>query len=513
MLFTDIIFAFFLPVVFCLYWFALKGRTGLQNALLLSSSYLFYGWWDWRFLGLIILTSATTYFAGMAARGRHGKFYTTANITLNLGILCAFKYFNFFSENLVRLLNVFGLELGWFTIDVLLPVGISFYTFQAIGYSVDVYKGKVEACRNPLTFFTFIAYFPQLVAGPIERASQLLPQISHRREWNWDYAVTGLRMILFGLFKKLCIADYAGSVVNRIFADFAQTGTMSDGKFIFVTVVFCVQIYCDFSAYSEIARGTSRLLGIELMANFRFPLFSRNIIEIWHRWHISLTSWLRDYVYIPLGGNRRGRTRTAINLAAVFLLSGLWHGAGWNFVLWGAFWAILYPVAYLLHMPHMKGVPIRWQDCPAIAVTFLTMAYGFFIFRCEDMDQILFGIEHIWLVVAVGIAAYVGLRLAVVVFESKALRYCVYSLAALALAAYLFRMAGQHPDFVWILFSKVSIVMVLFGALIEWKDRNMLYPLEFVPRGRFKRMMLYQVLFLCVLLCENFGMAFIYFSF
>ena len=337
MQFTDIIFAPFLIIVFVMYWLVLRRYTGLQNVLLLAVSYLFYGWWDWRFLGLIILTSATTWVSALFINRKWGRYLITLNIILNLGILVLFKYFNFFSENLSRLFALFGMSLDWFTLDVLLPVGISFYTFQAIGYSCDVYKGRIEPCRDIISFFTFIAYFPQLVAGPIERASRLLPQISNPRTWNPAYATTGMRMIMFGLLKKLCIADILAIYVDRIFSQ----PELSAAMVLVGGIAFSIEIYCDFSAYSEIARGVSRLLGIELMANFRFPYFSRNVLDFWRRWHISLMQWFRDYLYIPLGGNRKGEMRTIINSFIVFSLSGLWHGAAWNFIVWGLYWALV----------------------------------------------------------------------------------------------------------------------------------------------------------------------------
>lgn len=284
MQFTEIAFAVFLTVVFVLYRLVLRRWVRAQNMLLLAASYLFYGWWDWRFLGLIMLTTATTFVSARLANGRCGRLVTASNIALNLGILVVFKYLNFFSYNLQRLFSLVGWNLDWFTVDVLLPVGISFYTFQAIAYSVDVYKRRVKACADPLAFATFIAYFPQLVAGPIERASQLLPQIEAPRRWDAAYATSGLRMILFGVMKKVCIADMLAIYADRLYEGNLLNPVMA----LAAGVVFTLEIYCDFSAYSEIARGVSRLLGIELMANFRFPYFSRNIIEFWRRWHISL---------------------------------------------------------------------------------------------------------------------------------------------------------------------------------------------------------------------------------
>lgn len=359
MQFTEIGFAIFFVAVFALYWFVLRRRTAAQNVLLLAASYLFYGWWDWRFLGLIMLTTATTYGSAFLARKPYGKAAVTANIALNLGILALFKYLGFFTENLQRLIAAFGWNIGWFTVDVLLPVGISFYTFQAIAYSVDVYKGRVEACRDPLAFATFIAYFPQLVAGPIERASSLLPQIERPRRWDYAQAVDGCRMVLFGIMKKVCVADMLAIYVDRLYADISSPAVC-----VAAGLLFTMEIYFDFSAYSEIARGTSRMLGIELMANFRFPYFSRNVAEFWQRWHISLMNWFRDYLYIPLGGNRKGRRRTILNTMTIFALSGLWHGAAWNFIVWGIYWGVVYVVAKQVFGQRMSKAPIQYLSLP-----------------------------------------------------------------------------------------------------------------------------------------------------
>lgn len=393
MQFTEITFALFLPIVFSIYWLALRRCFRLQNVMLLAASYTFYGWWDWRFLGLIILTTITTYLTALCPDRRLAKWLAAGNITLNLGILTVFKYFNFFSDNLQKLFGLFGWNLDWFSLEVLLPVGISFYTFQAISYSVDVCKGRVKPCADPIVFATFIAYFPQLVAGPIERASQLIPQIARRRQWDSGYAADGLRMILYGVMKKVCIADMLAIYVDRLYEGTLDNplSTLAAG------VLFSLEIYCDFSAYSEIARGVSRLLGIELMANFRFPFFSRNIFEFWHRWHISLMCWFKDYVYIPLGGNRKGTLRGAVNISAVFLLSGLWHGAAWNFIVWGGYWAIVYVIGrYLLKLNRKDGA-VAMTDIPAMIMTFGVVAFGFYLFRCDGWASMARGLINLWI--------------------------------------------------------------------------------------------------------------------
>ncbi|MDE6480301.1 MAG: MBOAT family protein [Muribaculaceae bacterium] len=503
MQFTDIIFALFLSTVFCLYWFPFRGRTGWQNMLLLAASYVFYGWWDWHFLGLIFLTSLTTFLTAQYARSRYGKVLTISNIVLNLGILICFKYLGFFSENLGRLLSLFGIGLDWFTIEILVPVGISFYTFQAIAYSIDVYKGRVEACRNPLVFFTFISYFPQLVAGPIERASQLLPQIDGRRQWNRQQASSGMRMIMFGLMKKVCIADILAIYVDRIFSATELTPIMvlSGG------ILFSLEIYCDFSAYSEIARGVSRLLGIELMVNFKFPYFSRNIPEFWRRWHISLMEWFRDYLYIPLGGNRKGKMRTAFNTLIIFALSGLWHGAAWNFVLWGLYWGAFSVAAkFLLGQKIPKG-DISFGCLPSMIATFGVASFGFYLFRCSGEAQILSGLKALWLYTSVfaGIWAFSWLLVRYVLFRKTII---IISTAAIA------GIIGYIAVSEWIYLLKfwwlIPGIMVL---ALEWEARNSAYPLQSVSPYTWKRMMLYAACVFFIAISEPTEMTFIYFQF
>ncbi|MDE5871632.1 MAG: MBOAT family protein [Muribaculaceae bacterium] len=503
MQFTDIIFAVFLTVVFCLYWFLLRQKTRWQNLLLLAASYVFYGWWDWRFLGLIILTSLTTFLTALYARGSNGRVITTFNIFLNLGILICFKYLGFFAENLGRLFNLFGLGLDWFTIEILVPVGISFYTFQAIAYSVDVYKGRIDACRDPLAFFTFISYFPQLVAGPIERASQLLPQISGRRYWNRDMASSGMRMIMFGLMKKVCIADILAIYVDRIF-----TGVeLSPIKILAGGVLFSLEIYCDFSAYSEIARGVSRLLGIELMVNFKFPFFSRNIPEFWRRWHISLMEWFRDYLYIPLGGNRRGKVRTALNIMIIFALSGLWHGNAWNFVLWGVYWGLFSILARFVLGQSVPKKSIEKTDIPNMAATFGVVALGFYFFRCSETIEILSGLRGFWIYIAVFTAIW-GITKAAVSFRFV---QTVLIWGGCLVISLILGYVVMHN---WALLLKFWwIVPAVIASSLEWKARNTDYPLQHVSEKEWKRLILYTVCIFFIGISEPTEMTFIYFQF
>lgn len=509
MQFTEISFAIFFVTVFTLYWLALRKSVKGQNLLLLSASYLFYGWWDWRFLGLILLTTASTFLTALYSRSRCGRGLTVANIVLNVGILLAFKYFNFFSENLSRLLSAFGWQMDRFTIDVLLPVGISFYTFQAIAYSVDVFKGKVEPCRDPVAFATFIAYFPQLVAGPIERASELLPQIVSPRKWNRGYAASGLRMILFGVMKKLCIADMLAIYVDRLYS-----GNLADPMVcVAAGILFTLEIYCDFSAYCEIARGTSRLLGIELMANFRFPYFSRNIVEFWQRWHISLMLWFRDYIYIPLGGNRRGRVRTVFNTCAVFLISGLWHGAAWNFIAWGAYWALVYVAGKEIFRIRRNDAPLTLSQIPGMVTTFAFVTFGFYIFRCDGGADMLFGLRNLWAFITFFAFLWlVSMPLCrLLQFLSRRMKMsAMIAVLALCVAA----AAAVCIGLPWYLALKVWWLLPTLTALcVEWHSRNDGYPLALVPSCAGVRYTLYWLLLVFVFLSEPTEMAFIYFQF
>lgn len=344
MLFHSIQFALFLPIVFLLYWFVFdyiirksKWQLHLQNAFVIAASYVFYGWWDWRFLLLIAFTSFCSWGSGLligkAQTKKRAKIWMWLNIILNLGILALFKYYDFF---VVEFAQLFHLPTEGLLMKVILPVGISFYTFQALSYSIDIYRGKIEPTKDIVAFFAFISFFPQLVAGPIERASILLPQFLKKREFNYDTAMEGMRQILWGLFKKLLIANNCAYAVDSVFYLHSRT-TIPGSDLLLAAILFSFQIYADFSGYSDIAIGTAKLFGIKLSRNFNNPYFSRNVSEFWRRWHISLMSWFRDYVYIPLGGNQGSKLRTIINVFVVFLLSGMWHGANWTFIVWGLY--------------------------------------------------------------------------------------------------------------------------------------------------------------------------------
>lgn len=391
MLFNSVSFLVFLPIVFAVYWL-LRKHLLLQNLFVVAASYLFYGWWDYRFLFLIAFTSLCSYLSGLLIdRTYHKRIVAGANIALNLAILAIFKYFNFFAGSLADLLSLYGIEAGFVTLHLLLPVGISFYTFQALSYTIDVYRGKISPTRDIVAFFAFISFFPQLVAGPIERSTNLLPQFLKHRTFDYGKAVDGLRQALWGFFKKIVVADTCAMGVNSVFG---QVESMDSVSLAWGGVLFAVQIYCDFSGYSDIAVGVAKLFGIDLMRNFCVTYFSRDIAEFWRRWHISLTTWFRDYVYIPLGGSRCSKALVVRNTFVVFLVSGLWHGANWTFVLWGLYHALLFlPLIvagknrkYLSVVAENRALPTL-KEAAQMAGTFILVAIGFIIFRAEDVRQ------------------------------------------------------------------------------------------------------------------------------
>lgn len=334
MTFTTVTFLLFLSLVFAAYW-ALRSVRG-QNLLLLAASYIFYGWWDWRFCSLMLASSLVDYAIGIRLTKTEGivgrRVLLSLSLLSNLGLLGVFKYFNFFADNFQVVASQLGWEVDSTTLRIILPVGISFYTFQTLGYTIDAFRRKIEPCRNLIDYLAFVSFFPQLVAGPIERASAMLPQFARRRDFDFDLACDGCRQILWGFAKKLVIADRLAAIVEP---HFAQPDAYTGPQLMLATIFFAFQIYCDFSAYSDIAIGTAKLFGIRLMRNFAYPYFSQSVAEFWRRWHISLSTWFRDYVFIPLGGSRCSPLRRVANLLVTFLISGLWHGAAWRFVIWG----------------------------------------------------------------------------------------------------------------------------------------------------------------------------------
>ncbi|KAA1246942.1 MBOAT family protein [Aquimarina sp. RZ0] len=335
MLFNSIEYLVFLPLVFLLYWLLRKKRP--QNILLLVSSYLFYGWWDWRFLSLIIFSSFVDYFIGLKIDQTNDqkikKRWLITSLVSNLGLLGLFKYFNFFTESFTQSMQLFGWEVDTLTLNLILPVGISFYTFQTLSYTIDIYRKQLKPTTDIVSFFTYISFFPQLVAGPIERAANLLPQIESKRKFEISYFKSGIFQIFIGLFRKIVVADNLAVYVDSVYGDVAVHNTTT---LVIATIFYAFQIYFDFAGYSDIAIGSAKLLGFKFERNFNTPYFSKSITEFWRRWHMSLSFWLRDYLYISLGGNRKGIKITYRNLMITMLLGGLWHGSSWNFVIWGA---------------------------------------------------------------------------------------------------------------------------------------------------------------------------------
>ncbi len=493
MLFNSIQFAIFLPLVFLFYWFVFdrlisksKHQLKLQNAFVVVASYVFYGWWDWRFLLLIAFTSVCSWGSGMligkAESKRRAKTWMWLNIVLNLGILALFKYYDFFVTEFAQL---FHFSTDGLLLKVILPVGISFYTFQALSYSIDVYRGKIEPTKDIVAFFAFISFFPQLVAGPIERATNLLPQFLKKREFNYDTAVDGMRQILWGLFKKIVVADNCAKVVSSVFF-WSTRVEMPGSELLLAAVLFSFQIYADFSGYSDMAVGVAKLFGIRLTSNFNNPYFSRNMAEFWRRWHISLMTWFRDYVFIPLGGNRKGKARCFGNVLVVFLLSGLWHGANWTFLAWGMYHALLFLPGILLGSQRRSTGQIAerrilptWKEAGQMLVTYGLVLFGWIIFRSDSMGDCLQYLSGMW------------------------------QLGTLRASYRLFTQSNIWPKMVFIV-----IMMV-----VEWFQRGRAHGLEisgiklFEPR--WVRWMLYLSIAICCLTVSSFvgRPDFIYFQF
>lgn len=480
MLFNSLEFLIFLPIVFLLYWFVFRGRRW-QNLLVVVASYVFYGWWDWRFLLLIALTSLCSFGSGLLLEHYEGqrrkqKAVSAANIVLNLGILGVFKYYNFFIENLDALFGTIGWHLDWATMNIILPVGISFYTFQALSYTIDVYQKKLPATHDIVEFFAYISFFPQLVAGPIERATNLLPQFQRQRHFDYAKAVDGMRQMLWGFLKKMVVADNCATVVNDYYGQYSE---LPGATLLLLGILFTIQVYCDFSGYSDIAIGCARLFGFNLMRNFNTPFFSRSVPEFWRRWHISLTSWFRDYVFFPLGGSRCSRWKTIRNVYIVWGISGLWHGANWTFVCWGLIHATLlvaytllgintkynHGVAYGRYLPSIK-------ETLQMALTFLLFAVSMIIFRAENMTQ------------AVG---YLTAMVTNQFFDATMLQ-------------------GKQP-----------LCFALLLLSVEWLQRDKQHALQFTDikpfKYRFVRWSVYYVILLVIFKYAGSSQTFVYFQF
>ncbi|MBI6117464.1 MBOAT family O-acyltransferase [Salegentibacter maritimus] len=479
MLFNSLDFAIFLPVVFVLYWFVFNKSLKWQNLLVAAASYLFYGWWDWRFLSLILFSTLVDYFVGQhlgkTESPTRRKVLLWISILVNLGFLGFFKYYNFFLDNFKSAFSVAGYELNANSLNIILPVGISFYTFQTLSYTIDVYKKRLEPAKNFISFAAFVSFFPQLVAGPIERATNLLPQFYRNRKFEYSQGVDGMRQILWGLFKKVVIADNCAVYANHIFENSAD---MSGSTLLLGAVFFTFQIYGDFSGYSDIAIGTARLFGFNLMQNFAFPYFSRDIAEFWRRWHISLSTWFRDYVYIPLGGSRGGTWMKVRNTFIIFIVSGFWHGANWTFIVWGALNAIYFlplllakrnrqnmeVVAQNSYLPSFKEL---WQ----MSLTFGLTVIAWVFFRAEDIGHAI---------------SYLGGMFSFSLFEFFRLEY------------------GEL----------ISLILILILVIIEWFGRENQYAIEKVNKFKF----IYRYLFYLSILSLIFWFYadnenFIYFQF
>lgn len=478
MLFNSIEFLLFLPIVFLLYWVVFKPLRW-QNAFIVLASYLFYGWWDWRFLILIAITTLFSYISGIlierySERGV-SKFVLSCNVVINLGILGLFKYFNFFTSNLQALLAPLGFHLDSVTINLILPVGVSFYTFQALSYSIDVYRRKIDATKDIIAFFAFISFFPQLVAGPIERATNLLPQFLKHRKFDYTLAVDGCRQILWGLFKKMVVADNCAMGANMIFSTYEDLGGLN---LWLGALLFTFQIYGDFSGYSDIAIGTAKLFDIKLMRNFNNPYFSRDIAEFWRRWHISLTTWFRDYIYIPLGGSRVKKHKVFRNTFIIFLVSGLWHGAEWTFVAWGGYHALLFTPLIISgrNRKYLDSVGgDRWlptmRESILMAWTFILVLVGWIIFRADN-------ITIAW--------------------------------------HYIVRMLTDW-HFTPPLIGKKAMLYILLMLAIEWFQRNKKHSFEIAGHGLMRytiiRWSVYVVFILMIMLYHGVAGEFIYFQF
>lgn len=390
MLFNSIEYLLFLPIVFALYWITNKKSLKLQNLLLLASSYFFYACWDWRFLFLLIFSTALDYFTGIKmyeAKNTGGKkFWFWLSIIVNLGFLGIFKYYNFFADSFAEVLSNFGFQANFWTLKVILPVGISFYTFHGLSYVIDIYKGRIEPERNVVDYSLFVSYFPLLVAGPIERATHLLPQLKKRRVFNYDKAVEGIFQIIWGLFKKIVVADNCAFFVNQLF-DNSQN--YSAGELWIGAVLFAFQIYGDFSGYSDIALGTSKLFGIDLLRNFKFPYFAKDIADFWRRWHISLSTWFRDYLYVPLGGSHGSMGLKIRNTFIIFLVSGFWHGANWTFIVWGAIHAFLFLPLLVANKNRnsLSDQGYKYSDIPKILFTFILVCLAWVFFRADNLHE------------------------------------------------------------------------------------------------------------------------------
>jgi len=469
MLFNSIEFALFLPIVLILYWFVTNRNLKIQNAFLLLASYLFYGWWDWRFLSLIIFSSFVDYSVGIALskteESNRRKLLLWTSIFVNIGFLGFFKYYNFFAESFADAFTLLGRPFDASRLNIILPVGISFYTFQTLSYTIDVYKKKLEPTKDIISFFTFVSFFPQLVAGPIERATNLLPQFYKKRAFEYEKAKNGMRQILWGLFKKVVIADNCATFANDIFANYPD---YSGSTLLMGAFFFAFQIYGDFSGYSDIAIGTAKLFGFNLMQNFAFPYFSRDIAEFWRRWHISLSTWFRDYVYIPLGGSRGGISMKIRNTFIIFIVSGFWHGANWTFIVWGFLNALYFMPLMLLNKNRINtDVVAQGKQLPTlkellnILITFNLTLVAWVFFRAESVADALSYLSKIFSSSLFTTSLILPLDFMIIILIFLLIEW--------------FNREREHPlsfsmvsDKKWIPFLRVAGVCILIWSIILW---------------------------------------------
>ncbi len=475
MIFNSVVFLIFLPIAFAIYWLLGKKSLKVQNIYLLIISYFFYGCWDWRFLFLIAASSLIDYYVAIGIKNAQSKLlkkrFVAISLAMNLGLLGFFKYFNFFADSLVDLFNVVGFQADYVTLNIILPVGISFYTFQTLSYTLDVYKEKIEPSDSMIQFFAYVSFFPQLVAGPIERATNLLPQFQKKREFSYDKAADGMRQMLWGFFKKVVVADNCAVFVDQAFND---PSLSSSGELFVAMIFFAFQLYGDFAGYSDIAIGSARLFGFDLKQNFAFPYFARDIAEFYRRWHMSLTNWFKDYVYFPLGGSRVGLDKKIRNVFIIYLISGFWHGANWTFIMWG-FLNALYYVPLMLFKRNRRNLEIvaansffpSLREGYAILETFIITCFIRVFFRANTIEDAFIYIQRIFS------------------FEGSSF--------------------GN--------LDKVSIAVISFMLLVEWFNRTKLHGLAIENKPLVVRWGAYVSIFLMILFFGKASDSFIYFQF
>ena len=482
MFFNSINFAVFLPIVFILYWFVTNKNLKFQNILLLISSYFFYACWDWRFLFLLIFSTVLDYYTGIkmsdAKNQSSKKFWFWLSISVNLGFLGVFKYYNFFAASFANVIADFGMQVNPWTLKVILPVGISFYTFHGLSYVIDIYKDCIKAEKNFIDYSVFVSFFPLLVAGPIERATHLLPQIQKKRKFDFSNAIDGLKQILWGLFKKVVIADNCAKFANLIFDNYTD---YSGSTLALGAVFFAFQIYGDFSGYSDIAIGTARLFGIDLLRNFAFPYFSRDIAEFWRRWHISLSTWFRDYLYIPLGGSKGGTWMKVRNTFIIFLVSGFWHGANWTFIVWGLLNALFIMPSIIFNTNRTN------LDIVAQGKIFPTL---------KEFLSILF--------------TFSLTVLAWIFFRSSTLHQALQYISKLFSKSFF-----SVPHFKIDIYDKPIFILVVLFIIIEWIGREQQYAIAklFSGKTRVFRWVFYYLVIIIIFIFAGSNQQFIYFQF